>query len=168
MRKPVDIVNEKPVATLQAAAAPAAETPEGDLLELVHALMHQYRSLQYRALRDGPHPVTHMDAKVLGFFGSHPGATQRDLVLRSGRDKAQIARLIKVLCDKGLLARADDPGDRRQVRLSLTDAGADVQRSLRRQADRLGALATTGLSPAEQRQLTALLQRVRANLTAAS
>ena len=92
MRNKVDIVNQ------------SSSASEDDVLELVHAVMHDYRSLQYRILRDGPHDITHMDAKVLGFFARRPGATQRDLVEHSGRDKAQLARLIKGLREQGLLA----------------------------------------------------------------
>ncbi len=158
MRKSVDIVNHPRRAPTDAG---------DDVLDSVHALMHAYRSLQYRALRDGPHDITHMDAKVLGFFARHPGATQRDLALHSGRDKAQLARLVKSLCDKGLLARTSDAEDRRQVRLALTDAGRDVQQVLRTQACRLTATATAGLTEADRAQLATLLERVRANLEAA-
>ncbi len=157
MPKTVDIVNKNGPPT----------TTGSEVLELVHALMHGYRSLQYRILRDGPHDITHMDAKVLGFFCTHPGATQRDLVQHSGRDKAQMARLVKTLCDKGLLARAADADDKRQVRLSPTADGQAVQRLLRQQAGRLGATATAGLSDAECAQLATLLGRVKANLDAA-
>jgi DNA-binding MarR family transcriptional regulator len=137
---------------------------EDDVLELVHALMHEYRSLQYKFLRDGPHDITHMDGKVLGFFDSRPGATQRDLAKHSGRDKAQLARLIKALRDQGLLQGEADEVDRRNVRLSLTEQGRTVQRSLRLQAKRLSAKAVAGLSVQEHRQLLELLTRVRKNL----
>ena len=82
MRKSVDQVNQ------------SAEVRDADVLELIHTVMHQVRSLQYRVLRDGPHDITHMDSKVLGFFGRHPGATQSEVAAHSGRDKAQLARLI--------------------------------------------------------------------------
>jgi len=154
MRKQVDIVNHHP------------RTPETDVLELVHAVMHDYRSLQYRFLRDGPHEITHMDGKVLGFFGRRPGATQSDLSQHSGRDKAQLARLIKGLRERGLLQAQADENDKRTVRLSLTADGQAVQRALALQARRLSGQAVAGLSTAERDQLAALLQRVKANLVA--
>ncbi|MEO8806128.1 MAG: MarR family transcriptional regulator [Burkholderiaceae bacterium] len=126
--------------------------------------MHSYRSQQYRFLRDGPHDITHMDGKVLGFFGRHRGATQKDLALHSGRDKAQLARLIKGLRDRGLLAAEADETDRRNVRLSLTADGRAVQRALQQQARKLSAEAVAGLSAAEQQQLLALLRRVASNV----
>lgn len=152
MRKSLDIVNQSNRAV------------EDDVLELVHTVMHSYRSQQYRLLRDGPHDITHMDGKVLGYFGRHAGATQKDLALHSGRDKAQLARLIKGLRDRGLLAAEADEADRRNVRLSLTADGQSVQRALQQQARRLSARAVAGLSATDQRQLRALLQRVSSNL----
>lgn len=137
---------------------------DDDVLELIHTVMHQYRARQYRFLRDGPSDITHMEGKVLGFFDRHPGGTQSDLAQHSGRDKAQLARLIKGLRDKGLLDAEADEADRRQVRLRLSDAGEQVQRELRRQARQVSAHALTGLSAAEQQQLMALLKRVQANL----
>ncbi len=154
MRKQVDIVNQ------------SGAVREDDVLESVHAVMHQYRSQQYRVLRDGPHQLTHMESKVLGFFGRNAGATQRDLVQHSGRDKAQLARLIKALRERGLLLAQADAADRRTVRLSLSAAGQAVQTALHRQARALSQAAVAGLSRAEQRALLDLLQRVRSNLDA--
>lgn len=152
MTNKVDIVNQ------------SAALPEDDVLELVHAVMHDYRSLQYRILRDSPHDITHMDAKVLGFFARHPGGTQRNLVEHSGRDKAQLARLIKGLREQGLLDAEADPDDRRNQRLTLTAAGTAVQKTLKLQARKLSARAVTGLSVDERARLCTLLMRVKANL----
>ncbi|MBI3368664.1 MAG: MarR family transcriptional regulator [Burkholderiales bacterium] len=157
MRHQVDNVNQPGKST---------EPAEVDLLDLIHTLTHQARSRQFQALRDGPHALTHMEAKVLGFFGRRPGATQSDLVQHSGRDKAQVARLIMGLRERGLLAGEADENDRRQQRLTLTADGNAVQRALRQQAKRLHARAVAGLTVAERAQLAALLLRLRANLEA--
>jgi len=138
-----------------------------DLLDLVHTVMHEYRSLQYRFLRDGPHGITHMDGKVLEYFASHPGATQSDLVAHSGRDKAQLGRLIKGLRERGLLEAVSDAADRRSVRLSLTATGKEVRAALQRQAKRLSVKAVAGLDQTEQAQLARLLRIVKNNLSAA-
>ncbi|MCZ2497237.1 MarR family transcriptional regulator [Xylophilus sp. Kf1] len=134
------------------------------VLDLVHTVMHQLRSLQYRHLRDGPHDITPMDTRVLGFFGRHPGATQSDLAAHSGRDKAQLARLVKGLRDRGLLSATADAADRRNVRLRLTADGEALHASLRQRALQLGGQAVAGFSDGEREQLAALLHRVRANL----
>lgn len=154
MRKSMDNVNH----------SDGAE-PE-HVLELIHTVMHQVRSQQYQVLRDGPHTITHMETKVLGFFGRHPGATQTDLAQHSGRDKAQLARLIKGLREQGLLDAQADTVDRRSVRLALTAQGRAVLDALEQASAHLAVQAVAGLSAAEQGQLLALLQRVRQNLAA--
>lgn len=140
------------------------QPPSDDVLELVHAVMHDYRSLQYRFLRAGPHDITHMDGKVLRYFAYHPGATLSDLAQHSGRDKAQLARLIKGLRAQGLLQAEADERDQRSQRLTLTAAGRSVQKTLRQQAKKLGDRAVTGLTAPEREQLSQLLLRVKANL----
>ena len=155
MRKQVDLVN-------QVGAAPADE-----VLEAIHSVMHLFRAQQYRVLRDGAHDLNHMDGKVLGFFSQHPGATQSDLALHSGRDKGQLARLIAGLKERGLLEARADEADRRSVRLQLSDQGRAVQQVLQRQRRRLAEAAVAGLTADERAALLALLGRVRGNLETA-
>ena len=157
MRKQVDNVNHVDSRPPQASTADA-------VLELVHTVMHQFRSLQYQALRDGPHDITHMEFKVMGFFAAHPGATQSDLAQHSGRDKAQLARLIKGLRERGLLDAEADAADRRNVHLRLSADGAAVQQALHRKAHSLNGRAVDGLTAEQQRTLLALLGQVKDNL----
>jgi DNA-binding MarR family transcriptional regulator len=103
---------------------------------------------------------------VLNFFSHRPGATLSDLAQHSGRDKAQLARLVAGLRERGLLQGSSDPEDRRSVQLTLTAEGQAVQRSLLQQARRLSVRAVTGLDPGEIQQLQSLLQRLRDNLGA--
>ena len=122
MRKSVDNVNHVGSAT--------KPSPADAVIELVHEVMHQFRSRQFQALRDGAHDLTHMEAKVMGFFSRRPGATLSDLVAHSGRDKAQLAKLLKGLRERGLLAAEADADDRRSVQLRLSPAGHAVQRAM--------------------------------------
>jgi DNA-binding MarR family transcriptional regulator len=152
MRKSVDKVNSKDI--------PADEA----VLELVHTVMHQFRSQQYRALEGAQDGLTHMEGKVLGFFARHAGATQSELAQHSGRDKAQLARLIKGLRERGLLSAEADDADRRNVRLQLTDEGQAMLRTLRLQGRKLEARAVAGLSADQRQRLIELLLRVKRNL----
>ncbi len=162
MRKQVDNVNHVDSASTPSAQALAADA----VIELVHVVMHQFRSRQFQALRDGAHDVTHMESKVLGFFSHHPGATLSDLVAHSGRDKAQLARLVKGLRERALLDAESDAADRRNVHLTLSAEGHAVQQALRREGRAMNARAVDGLSAQEQAQLVDLLGRVKANLDA--
>lgn len=142
----------------------SAEKAEEGVLDLIHTVMHLYRSKQYQVLRDGPHALTHMESKVLGYFQRHPRATQSDCARHSGRDKAQLARLITGLRERGLLEGEPDEADRRNFRLSLTPAGEAIQQVLAEQAQKLNAEAVRGLSAEEDQKLLALLMQVRHNL----
>ncbi len=64
----------------------------------------------------------HMHALCL--CQQQPGAPQQALVQALGRDKGQMARLIRDLEDHGLLTRNTDERDRRVWRLYLTPEGA--------------------------------------------
>lgn len=152
MRKEVDRVNQN------------HDAGAGDPLELMHAIVHMYRSQQLRGVRNGPHELGHMEIRVLGYFSRHPGATLSDLVAHSGRDKAQVARLIKGLRDDGLLDAVADERDKRSTRLSLSIAGAEVFGGLHRQNAMLNAVAQEGFSADDRARLMRLLEQVRANL----
>jgi DNA-binding MarR family transcriptional regulator len=141
------------------------EKKESNPLELIHAVMHQYRAQQYQVLRDGAHEITHMESKILRYVDRHPDVAQNDLVQGTGRDKAQIARLVKNLRELGLLATGVDEKDRRSVRLNLTEVGEVVLRELEKQGKKLSAKAVAGLSGEEKHQLVALLRHLQANLS---
>lgn len=134
------------------------------VFDAIHSIMHLFRARQLRGLRDTPHELTHMEYKALGFFARHPGATQGDLVAHSGRDKAQLARLLKGLRDKQLLDAAADEADRRISRLTLSAAGAKVFHSLNDLGTQASSMAVDGMSAEQLSQLQALLQQIRGNL----
>jgi DNA-binding MarR family transcriptional regulator len=160
MRKQVDNVNH-----VGSACDPVAKASTADVvLDLVHVVMHQFRSAQYQVLRNGAHDITHMESKVMGFFARRPGATLSDLVAHSGRDKAQLAKLVKGLRERALLVAEADIEDRRSVNLRLSDAGHAVQHALHAEARTLNERAVNGLSGKEQAQLIELLRRLKANL----
>lgn len=168
MRKKLDKVNHL--------VSPAADSPPPppltpgagapDSLDLMHALMHRIRSAQFQALREGQDALTPMDGKVLGFFGRHAGATLSELAAHSGRDKAQLARLVSGLRERGLLHGETDEQDRRNVRLSLTPQGQALQQALRQASRRVTLKALAGFSAQEKAQLQGLLLRMQANLAA--
>jgi DNA-binding MarR family transcriptional regulator len=135
--------------------------PDGDVLEAIHDLMHRVR---HQRLADATPELNPMEARVLGFFARHPGATQTALAAHSGRDKGQLARLVNGLKDKGLLLSEPDDDDRRVSRLRLSEPAQAMHAQAQRQRKKLSALAVQGLSATERRQLMGLLSRIRFNL----
>lgn len=139
-------------------------TRDHEWLEALHDLMHLARSMQRRDMPDdGLQP---MEGRALGFFVRHPGSTQSELVLHAGRDKGQIARLIAVLKDKGLLVGEPDAQDRRVMRLYPTDTALQLHARVVERRRQIAARAVTGLSATERQELLRIIGRMQANLRA--
>ncbi|UJW79631.1 MarR family winged helix-turn-helix transcriptional regulator [Hydrogenophaga sp. SL48] len=120
-------------------------------------------------LQDGAEPaVAPMLLRMLQLCQRTPGITQQGLAQRTGRDKGQVARLVRELLDLGLLVKEEHPEDRRSHRLLPTPAGvAKVQRFEQAEAG-VAELLFGGLRAADLRSLTeqlvALKQRVETRL----
>lgn len=142
------------------------QSAAAEVLEAVHAVMHQLRARHHRDLRDAELGVTPMEARVLGFFARRPGATLTELAEHAGRDKGQLARLVQGLRDRGLLQAEADEHDRRVTRLAPSPQARALQEALQRQRRREAEAAVAGFSRAECETLLALLARVRDNLAA--
>jgi DNA-binding MarR family transcriptional regulator len=154
MREPVDHVNQ------------SGEPPPEEVFEALHDLMHRYRAQRQRAVAAAGQDLSHMEAKVLGFFARQPEATLSDLVAHSGRDKSQLARLIAGLRERGLLAAQTDARDRRNLRLRCTPAAQEIHRAMRLQSRRLARSALATLDAKERLQLMALLNKLSMGLDA--
>ncbi|HSI46118.1 MAG TPA: MarR family transcriptional regulator [Methylophilus sp.] len=134
------------------------------VFETIHRLMHHFRARQYRLIQESGIDLTHMQHKVLGFFARHPGATLSDMVLYTGKDKAQIARLITEVRGKGLLDAKADDSDKRISRLNLTPEGIKVFERLKSSERELSDLAVQGLSEQEYKTLLHLLDKIKGNI----
>jgi DNA-binding MarR family transcriptional regulator len=130
------------------------------VLEQLQALVFAMRSASHRAGRDAALPVNPSEVRALLHISHAPGCTASDLVRQSGRDKAQVARLIQQLESQGLARREPDAQDRRIQRLYTTDAGEQLHRQLHAQRDALARQMLAVLSPAEQTQLASLLAKL--------
>ena len=139
-----------------------------EIFETIHSITHLYRSQQSRSLREGPHELGPMEFRALHFIARHSACTQSDLVAHSGRDKGQVARLLRGLREAGLVDADADPVDRRITRLSLSRHGQAMFDEVHVQGDRLSELALAGLSAEQRASLQSLLQHVRENLTGKS
>lgn len=143
---------------------PRSSTP--DVFEAMHDLLHAYRAHMVRAMASVHPELTMNEVRALMFIGRHPGATQKELVRHSGHDKAQIARLLSLLEEKGWLQRAPSAEDKRSRCLSLSAEGQALVEALRASRQRLARELLQGCDATTQQQLMALLARVRSNLDA--
>jgi DNA-binding MarR family transcriptional regulator len=132
------------------------------VFEQMHEILFLFRSQLSQHLNKAGEDIPGMAWKVLGFYARHPGRTQMQLVEHSGRDKGQVARLVKQLSERGLLHRGDSTGGSRG--LALTEHGQLVYHRLQRQRAQLANKLTSALSPPEQMQLRRLLEKIKAPL----
>jgi DNA-binding MarR family transcriptional regulator len=89
---------------------------------------------------------------------AHGQATSADIAHHLAVTASTVTRLIDGLERKGLVTRLASDGDRRQVRLELTDAGRAVGRDFQRQASKRVQRLVDHLTPVEQRQLERSLE----------
>jgi DNA-binding MarR family transcriptional regulator len=72
-----------------------------------------------------------------------------------------LSRMVDRLAERGFIERCADPADGRGVRLSLTEAGRDVQRRIgRRHARSVAKAVTAKLSADELRQLETICRKL--------
>ncbi len=126
--------------------------------------MHLIRSRQYQVFRHCPYQLTPMEGQIVEFFGCHPGATLSALAEETGRDKGQLARLIKALREYGLLTPAASGPDKRAIPLQLSREGEKVRRVLREELEEATALAVSDFNASDRTLLFHLLTRLRTNL----
>lgn len=122
------------------------------------------QAMREQLQRDGGPVTAPMLLRMLQLCKHQPGITQQGMALITGRDKGQVARLVKELVDEGLLTREDHPDDRRSHRLQPTAEGlAAVERFELADAAVaeliFGELSTTELSALTE-QLTRLKNRL--------
>jgi MarR family transcriptional regulator, temperature-dependent positive regulator of motility len=91
---------------------------------------------------------------------AYPGLDQAAAGAYTGTDKSTVVALVDRLERRGLLRRAEDPGDRRRRRLFLTDAGEDFVRAAIPVVDQLSHDLLARLSDTERETLVPILLKL--------
>jgi len=97
---------------------------------------------------------------VLNRIAAHEGESQQALGRRLGLHPTRVVFLVDELEERGLVERRRNPADRRSNALHLTAAGRRLLTRARAVAARRNEAMAKGLTVAERRTLTRLLQRV--------
>jgi len=135
-----------------------------EILDRLHLLVSIFHRRMHEAVREDGDGLAPMEARTLRFLANHEGSTQRDMTQHTGRDKAQIARIVKALQERGLVDSTPDPDDGRSQRLRLTTAGRAMQRRMQQHRARFEQALAQGFDGAEQAALVAQLDRMVANV----
>ena len=135
-----------------------------EILEKLHLLVSIFHRRMHDAVREDGEGLAPMEARALRFLAQHEGSTQRDMTQHTGRDKAQIARIVKTLLERGLVESTPDPDDGRSQRLRLTPAGRAMQRRMQQHRARFELALVQGFDEPEQAALVAQLERMVVNV----
>ena len=130
-----------------------------DVFELLHDLMHLFRARLLQSIETTQPGLTFNEFRILMHTGRNPGITQKELVEHSHTDKAQMARTLTQLQDKGWLERSTSEADKRVRCLQLSAQGQQLFDSLRARREQIAQELLQDFPAAEQAQLRALLQQ---------
>lgn len=97
--------------------------------------------------------LNYSQAQVLFHVAKNPGAVISDAARSFGITLPAVTQVVDRLESKGLLQRADDPRDRRQVRLYLTRQGESLARELEELQVKGLARVLKRLTPADRKDV---------------
>jgi len=117
----------------------ASQTPGSSHLFLREEQIRQAQDLLFFAYRDFTgaadailveYDLGRAHHRSLHFIGRNPNMTVSDLLTILGITKQSLARVLTLLIERGLVAQVSGKNDRRQRLLTLTPAGAALERRL--------------------------------------
>lgn len=106
------------------------------------------------------------EARCLAAIGNFAPLSVNQLALKANLDKGQASRAAQALVERGLVLKEASPADARGVVLRPTPAGRRLWARVMRLIARRNEEIFGCLSPAEQRQMAAWLDRVLAHARA--
>ena len=104
--------------------------------------------------------VTPVQFAILNALMDEPGLDQVTLAAKVAFDAATSGSVIGRLEARGWIRREQDPQDRRRKLLWATEAGAKAALDMKDAAERVQTRLLAPLNPAEQEQLTVLLEKL--------
>jgi len=100
--------------------------------------------------------------RLIAVIAEAGAVTQQMIGDQTRMDKVTVSRAAIALVERGLLARAPNPGDKRSHLLSLTDAGNTLYADVAPKALELEARMFAGFTRAELDAFVAILRRIDA------
>ena len=132
-----------------------------EVFEVLHDLLHLFRARLLESLEAVQPGLTFNEFRILMHTGRHPGITQKELVEHSHTDKAQMARTLAQLQDKGWLERSASEADKRVRCLQLSARGQQLFDQLRHRREQIATELLSDFPAAQQGLLHDLLLQAR-------
>ena len=132
-----------------------------EVFEVLHDLLHLFRARLLQSLEAVQPGLTFNEFRILMHTGRHPGITQKELVEHSHTDKAQMARTLAQLQDKGWLERSASEADKRVRCLQLSAQGQQLFDQLRHRREQIATELLSDFPEAQQGLLHELLLQAK-------
>ena len=139
-------------------------TPEEELRFLILGAQREGNRVLTSLL--APLGITPSQAEVLRCLADAGSLSLNALGRRLVCETGSPSRLVSTMVDKGWVWRQEDPSDRRQVSLVLTDAGKSLEKQVREVEKQLHGWIGSQLDPGTIRSISEGLHQLLKNSTA--
>lgn len=126
-------------------------------------LLHKVSDLETQQRYPGAVGLSLSDGRCLTAIGRFESLSVKDLARYANLNKSQASRAAQALVTQGLVSKRDSPEDGRGVTLALTAAGRQACARAMQLVHERNAEIVGCLTPAEQAQLSGLLDRLVAH-----
>ncbi len=124
------------------------------------------RHFVQRRLREQHIDLTFEMLQVINTLAEKGEINQQEIANLLNKDKTSITYLLDNLTKRGLVVRIEDPNDRRNKIIHMTEAGREITDLLTPIVEELHEKASGGLSADYLKNLTRSLQVIKSNLEA--
>ncbi|MBL7252606.1 MarR family winged helix-turn-helix transcriptional regulator [Alloalcanivorax marinus] len=118
---------------------------QADIRQVLWQLAFQFKVSSKRAIRDYDLPINGMHVRLLQMIHRQPDCTAQHIAAVTGRDKAQITRVIKELEAMDLVTRTPNPEDRRSQLLALSKTGQGLMARIQEAEDEVRKTLLKGI-----------------------
>ncbi|GEM_PF-60404 len=125
-------------------------------------LGHQHKNLTADAMKEAG--IGRSQPWILNYLADHEGCIQRELAHHSHFDPASITSALTGMEEQGLVTREVVDGDKRALRVTLTEKGWEKERVVQEIFTEVEEKALTGFSAEEKELLNGFLSRIHGNL----
>lgn len=132
--------------------------------EYILSLSQYYRVNIRTAVNASELGLNGMHVRCLHVIANAPDCTANYIVKNMGRDKAQIARLVKEMISKGWIEKQASREDKRSQILSLTASGRQLQQKISLLEQDLESTILNGLSAQDVKDFHRIAGKMLANL----
>ena len=137
---------------------------DNELIDLLRTVSSGFQGRMQERVAAHDSGLTAFQGRLVNLIGRNDGISQLALGSLTDRDKAQIARAVKGLEERGLVTRSAHASDWRTKALSLTDAGRAMHARLNAVRRQLATEVMGGLSAAEKTALRTSFEKMAAAL----